>query len=1804
MSVISSKNLLLVYDGSGGPSITLVDDSTDTSSSSDTGTINTTSSSTVSVSRINAGTYTADGVSDPSTYSNGLSSAPSSYIGSSKSSVTINGTSCSAYAFSYPGSPYASCPSGDYAICKGANGNYYHCKISASSGYGPYLDKDSAFPHYTVSGYSGTLYANYVLYGWVIYGGKYYLYYTETTNSIKVYSSHSKTQSPTTVKPYQTFGLTLSGSCTLTEFVANSSTATKDISTVTYSSLAVAISLFSLSGSVFASSGNQITTAVYTRKWEATNHTYLFGGTGGAVQDIIDYGDFNIAVYCEDWDSKAYSVTETASSITVYAGQEIGTDFLSHFQLHFVCSNDYKSLDTTVQSSIEKASMSKTIFSDGDAVTFTYTYDSTNISVITNIAVIGLATGDTKFDKITKKATYASGDTLTLSALDIKNSGYLQYSDGTTIALSSLTWNEDPYATTTLGTDDTHYIDETTPEFDVSYHMNIKYFGSYTFTFGCTISGSTEDYITSVVMTGAKTVFNEGEILDFGSSAELKFYNADGVLKQTVAYADFSNYITTYPDVYGKKLGEAKRLDEAINAPFKVNTLREVAWSYVNNYMNPSLSLDTTSIKKKYILKDSFTLDTTGIVAKYTQHTNSATLGSTSVIDCSSSVTFANDTVDVSTGSKVYTVTASFTNSYGQVATGTYDITVIKYEPVSIRVTGDTDATQYYNNDQDTFHYPTGLTFDRRYSDDTYETITQIGTLEYYRDSALTSKLVIGKSIIKKSAGNVLYVYDPMTKTSGFFNISFKEDPITNLYIDSAVSIVLGNKLNSARSLLNVKCHHLSGVPDTVYTNYVFADNDFIMAKKDVVVSCANETDVEGTNAFTLNSTLITFTKPHIESIEASLNGFGTAYNNVSDAIDCNPVVLSVHYVGATYVQTCTLHVGETITDNSQFIVSASDTQLATYPFDGTTKLSMDLGTNSEEAVALTFTVQNAFDSTDTTNNTFVENITVLDILSITGISLLKVKTSYEVGDTFLSSDDDSSVQIYYTDANNNQKKLVVKLNSGFGAINIFPIKGTVFKTSTAARTVSVTAATNYNVKAEYSIAVNAKYSYSNTTSHNIVAVKLASYTIPNGTVLTNHYILIEKTDASGYPNTRILSTGQRVLAVDKTIDDVKVFGYIEDAFDKSMSGRVVLFDDYIPPIDGANNVTVKFPCYVSGNSDYIDKCHFGVLFGSNNAKNRLFVSGNPDYPNCDWHSGEVTSDNEEDEGMVNGNFSYFDDLSYCFYGETDNAIVGYDIVSNDKLLVLKDKSDKETTVYFRTPTLVTAIDGSGTVAKGLDDSTLYQEEFSLVKGNNSVAGISPKTVINFNGDSLFVSSDNSVVGLDLTGIIGDNQRYANSRSAYIDEDLRQRDLSKSFFWSNGKNLFFALPEKVFVTNFETVSDSQYEWWQIDISDAQAFLEVGNSIYYGTSEGDFRKFNDIYSDVQKVFVGQGGGTLVTEGDDDNLIIVSASVISQIDASAKYTFKTIPGSNEDTSFMYYMAATVSNVSNGTFDFITDATHNCLKGMFYVNGKYNSERHSACMLSISEERDVYLNHVDGENEIGCQYGSSLSTFYKKYRLKKVDTAEAGNEWAIPLNDCYYLVDADTGAKVTISELYRCALCYRLDKEYDVSDIDSSKQSFRIYQNGKLIDLVRYASQSLSRSFKAEIKQYLPVEAFYITKPFNMGSLDYFKTIWQWTLTNDTSLPSEMELTYASNKIPFEDMKSLSKISKDALCFDFSSANFAKLDFDKKVVPRTYTSQRILSNLKFVCFGFRNYNDTNSILSSMSVIYTVPMQSFSGD
>jgi len=87
---------------------------------------------------------------------------------------------------------------------------------------------------------------------------------------------------------------------------------------------------------------------------------------------------------------------------------------------------------------------------------------------------------------------------------------------------------------------------------------------------------------------------------------------------------------------------------------------------------------------------------------------------------------------------------------------------------------------------------------------------------------------------------------------------------------------------------------------------------------------------------------------------------------------------------------------------------------------------------------------------------------------------------------------------------------------------------------------------------------------------------------------------------------------------------------------------------------------------------DLVKNCRFGTIFGTTGNSNRLFISGNPSFPNM-----EFWSESED--------YTYFPDLNYNTVGSDLTAIVGYSRLSDEVLAVFKERGGVEPTVYYKT---------------------------------------------------------------------------------------------------------------------------------------------------------------------------------------------------------------------------------------------------------------------------------------------------------------------------------------------------------------------------------------------------------------------------------------------------------------------------------------------------------------------------------------
>ena len=264
-------------------------------------------------------------------------------------------------------------------------------------------------------------------------------------------------------------------------------------------------------------------------------------------------------------------------------------------------------------------------------------------------------------------------------------------------------------------------------------------------------------------------------------------------------------------------------------------------------------------------------------------------------------------------------------------------------------------------------------------------------------------------------------------------------------------------------------------------------------------------------------------------------------------------------------------------------------------------------------------------------------------------------------------------------------------------------------------------------------------------------------------------------------------------------VNDKVVSGYTVD-YAKGLITFSVAPD--APKTDGQDNVSIQFKKAVSGYQDNILKCTLLQVFD-----NRVFFSGNPDYPNVVWHC----SLNDP---------SYVSDLDYYREGMDSAQIKGM-VAGNNALWVFREPSDANTNVFYHTPTL--------------DDEygKIYPSSHSSV-----TIGCVGKA-INFNDDIVFFSERG------MEGISGDitTEQVAAHRSSLVDRKLiAEADYKKMILAEWEGYLLVFIGDKVYLadsrTAFTNENHIEYDWfyWQLEKAVTSARVH-GGVLYLGTTDG-------------------------------------------------------------------------------------------------------------------------------------------------------------------------------------------------------------------------------------------------------------------------------------------------------------------------------------------------------------------------------
>ena len=273
-------------------------------------------------------------------------------------------------------------------------------------------------------------------------------------------------------------------------------------------------------------------------------------------------------------------------------------------------------------------------------------------------------------------------------------------------------------------------------------------------------------------------------------------------------------------------------------------------------------------------------------------------------------------------------------------------------------------------------------------------------------------------------------------------------------------------------------------------------------------------------------------------------------------------------------------------------------------------------------------------------------------------------------------------------------------------------------------------------------------------------------------------------------------------------------------------------------PVTGEDNVYIT--AYYSASSpmskaECIQKCTIGALFGVNGATDRLFLSGNPDYPNVDWHSEQY------DPG-------YIADTSYSKLGSDTSAIVGYTLVNN-YLAAHKDENESEHNIIVREGDYIAV----GQTTKSGDDSdvTTYDEKpaFKIINTLQGPGAIAQDTFGYIQTEPLFLTRSGvfAITAQDITG-----EKYSQNRSFYVNGSLlEQNGLEDSCAVTFNDMYFLFVNSKVYVLDglqpirtdkSEPYATRQYVCFYLTDIPARIAWVQNNTLYFGTTTGKVCSF--------------------------------------------------------------------------------------------------------------------------------------------------------------------------------------------------------------------------------------------------------------------------------------------------------------------------------------------------------------------------
>ena len=322
-----------------------------------------------------------------------------------------------------------------------------------------------------------------------------------------------------------------------------------------------------------------------------------------------------------------------------------------------------------------------------------------------------------------------------------------------------------------------------------------------------------------------------------------------------------------------------------------------------------------------------------------------------------------------------------------------------------------------------------------------------------------------------------------------------------------------------------------------------------------------------------------------------------------------------------------------------------------------------------------------------------------------------------------------------------------------------------------------------------------------------------------------------------------------------KALNDTGGFDTLKEGTDFTVNrllGTFTLTKSRPTPVTGADNLYVTYAKTVEGYADRVKKCDICTLYGMNGQRDRLFISGNPEFPNYDWY-------------CKSNDPTYFGDTWYAVLGQDDSAITGY-AIQNGNLITYKDGAANDSNVILRA---------------GEYDNNEKAVVFKTI-GNYEASGAAGKyTHVTLQNEPMYLTTAGSIHALTPSDVLG--ERSSQERSYFISEELAKEPGIKNAYACGYQDFYMlAAGDRMYILDTAQASyernapysTRQYEAYLWTGIGARVLSVIDGRLYFGTEEGKVKRFHN--QDV-------GGFT------DDGLIEEKTVLVDGVEVKTKESF---------------------------------------------------------------------------------------------------------------------------------------------------------------------------------------------------------------------------------------------------------------------------------------------------------------------------